>query len=431
MDWLDGGFATDSADGFFAPKRSQKPIWTVTALNTYVGSLLEKDVRLRSIDVSGEISGLKSYNKSGHLYFSVKDENSAVSCVMFRSSAEKLKFTPRDGMSVVLHGSPSLYARDGRFQFYVTSMHEAGEGEMFRRFLELKAKLEAEGLFSRKRSLPFLPKCIGIVTSESGAALHDIITVARRRFPTMNFLFAHANVQGKDAPQSLIAALRLLNETGIPDVIIIGRGGGSFEDLNCFNDEALAREIYASAIPVVSAVGHEVDYTIADFAADCRAATPSAAAEICVPEFEALQNMLAHQRELLRDAAEGALAASKLRVEACTKNPVLTSPLNVTAQKRRAVQDNLKLLHRIASGIVNNAEMRIDSAAQRLSALNPRGILKRGYAILHDSDGTPVDNIENVRMGQELIVELYGGYVRVSVTGVQPTPTEAHGTEQT
>lgn len=213
MDWIDSGFITGAADESAGSNRPQKPVWTVTALNTYVSGLLDKDVRLRSIDVSGEISGFKCYNKSGHLYFSVKDESSAVPCVMFRSSAERLRFVPKDGMSVVLHGSPSLYTRDGKFQFYVTSMHEAGEGELFRRFLELKSKLEAEGLFSRKRTLPFMPKCIGIITSESGAALHDIITVARRRFPLMNFIFARANVQGKDAPQSLIAALRLLNET--------------------------------------------------------------------------------------------------------------------------------------------------------------------------------------------------------------------------
>ena len=307
MDWIDSGFITGAADESAGSNRPQKPVWTVTALNTYVSGLLDKDVRLRSIDVSGEISGFKCYNKSGHLYFSVKDESSAVPCVMFRSSAERLRFAPKDGMSVVLHGSPSLYTRDGKFQFYVTSMHEAGEGELFRRFLELKSKLEAEGLFSRKRTLPFMPKCIGIITSESGAALHDIITVARHRFPLMNFIFAHANVQGKDAPQSLIAALRLLNETKKPDVIIIGRGGGSFEDLNCFNDEGLARAIYSSEIPVVSAVGHEIDYTIADFVADCRAATPSAAAEICVPEFDSLKNMLLRQRETMHEAAEDVL----------------------------------------------------------------------------------------------------------------------------
>lgn len=177
--------------------------------------------------------------------------------------------------------------------------------------MELKSKLEAEGLFSRKRTLPFMPKCIGIITSESGAALHDIITVARRRFPLMNFIFARANVQGKDAPQSLIAALRLLNETKKPDVIIIGRGGGSFEDLNCFNDEGLARAIYSSEIPVVSAVGHEIDYTIADFVADCRAATPSAAAEICVPEFDSLKNMLLRQRETMHKASDDMLTAAK------------------------------------------------------------------------------------------------------------------------
>lgn len=429
MDWIDSGFITGAADESAGSNRPQKPVWTVTALNTYVSGLLDKDVRLRSIDVSGEISGFKCYNKSGHLYFSVKDESSAVPCVMFRSSAERLRFAPKDGMSVVLHGSPSLYTRDGKFQFYVTSMHEAGEGELFRRFLELKSKLEAEGLFSRKRTLPFMPKCIGIVTSESGAALHDIITVARRRFPLMNFIFAHANVQGKDAPQSLIAALRLLNETKKPDVIIIGRGGGSFEDLNCFNDEGLARAIYSSEIPVVSAVGHEIDYTIADFAADCRAATPSAAAEICVPEFDSLKNMLLRQRETMHKASDDMLTAAKMRIDACLKSRTLTSPLRVTELKRRSVQEKTDLLRRIVSGIVNNAGMRIDSAAQRLSSLNPNGILRRGYAILNDADGKTVDSIKNVRIGQELTVALFGGVLKVAVTGIQPVLNEKHTTE--
>ena len=422
MDWIDSGFIAGAADESAGSNRPQKPVWTVTALNTYVGGLLDKDVRLRSIDVSGEISGFKCYNKSGHLYFSVKDESSAVPCVMFRSSAERLRFAPKDGMSVVLHGSPSLYTRDGKFQFYVTSMYEAGEGELFRRFLELKSKLEAEGLFSRKRTLPFMPKCIGIITSESGAALHDIITVARRRFPLMNFIFAHANVQGKDAPQSLIAALRLLNETKKPDVIIIGRGGGSFEDLNCFNDEGLARAIYSSEIPVVSAVGHEIDYTIADFAADCRAATPSAAAEICVPEFDSLKNMLLRQRETMHEAAEDVLTAAKMRIDSCLKSSALTSPLRVTELKRRSVKEKTDLLRRIAG-------MRIDSAAQRLSALNPNGILRRGYAILNDAEGKTVDSIKNISIGQELTVSLFGGTLKVAVTGIQPVLNEKHTTE--
>ena len=416
MDWIDSGFITGAADESAGSNRPQKPVWTVTALNTYVSGLLDKDVRLRSIDVSGEISGFKCYNKSGHLYFSVKDESSAVPCVMFRSSAERLRFAPKDGMSVVLHGSPSLYTRDGKFQFYVTSMHEAGEGELFRRFLELKSKLEAEGLFSRKRTLPFMPKCIGIITSESGAALHDIITVARRRFPLMNFTFAHANVQGKDAPQSLIAALRLLNETKKPDVIIIGRGGGSIEDLWAFNDENLAYAIYNCKIPVISAVGHETDFTICDFVSDLRAPTPSAAAELAVPDTAELVDYYKSQKQYV-----SSMATLKLRQEynALTE---LKTRLSVVSPQQRIFEYEKTLelcktkIQHFVQETINKKAADITKTAAKLEGLNPVKILSRGYSIA-EKDGKTVNSAKMLKSGDEFTLRFSDGEIKAKATG--------------
>ena len=413
MDWIDSGFITGAADESAGSNRPQKPVWTVTALNTYVSGLLDKDVRLRSIDVSGEISGFKCYNKSGHLYFSVKDESSAVPCVMFRSSAERLRFAPKDGMSVVLHGSPSLYTRDGKFQFYVTSMHEAGEGELFRRFLELKSKLEAEGLFSRKRTLPFMPKCIGIITSESGAALHDIITVARRRFPLMNFIFAHANVQGKDAPQSLIAALRLLNETKKPDVIIIGRGGGSFEDLNCFNDEGLARAIYSSEIPVVSAVGHEIDYTIADFVADLRAPTPSAAAEIAVPSMIELRNRINTDKNRISQNIVKRIESCKLLL----KRFKMRTPKDRIDDYYLKIDSLVKSMDNCIKMKTMSLRRQLAEQAAKLDALSPLQTLSRGYSIPTKEDGTVIRSANDMEKGMEFTLRMKDGQTNCVVKG--------------
>ncbi|MBR5947942.1 MAG: exodeoxyribonuclease VII large subunit, partial [Clostridia bacterium] len=248
-------------------------VFSVSNLNEYVCRLLENDIRLRSLKVSGELTGFKRHS-SGHLYFSLKDENALIRCVMFRSNALKLSFEPKDGMQVVLSGSVSLYVKDGQYQFYATGMRPSGEGELYKQFLELRDKLSAEGLFDRKRPIPFLPRCVGVATSETGAAFHDIRSVISRRFPTMRILLAPVQVQGMGAAQTIIDGISLLNEVDEVDVIIVGRGGGSYEDLSCFNDEALAMAVFMSKKPVISAVGHEIDFTICDFVSDLRAPTP-------------------------------------------------------------------------------------------------------------------------------------------------------------
>ncbi|MEE1026856.1 MAG: exodeoxyribonuclease VII large subunit, partial [Acutalibacteraceae bacterium] len=263
---------------------------TVKQLNMYVRSLLEGDTNLASITLEGEISGFKNHFGSGHWYFVLKDADASVKSVMFKGNAQRVNFLPRDGMRVVCHGYVSLYEKDGQFQFYAETMHLFGEGDLAAEFERLKRKLESEGLFSleRKRPLPKFPKKIGVITSEIGAALQDILQVTSRRYPISDIVVFPALVQGISAPHSLVSALEKAYSRDDLDLIIIGRGGGSAEDLSCFNDELLARKIVLSPIPVISAVGHEVDFTICDFVSDLRAPTPSAAAELAVPSAEEL-----------------------------------------------------------------------------------------------------------------------------------------------
>ena len=383
-------------------------VYTVSLLNEYVNTLLKNDVRLRSIKVSGEISGFK-IPSSGHLYFSLKDENALVRCVMFRSYAQGLSFLPENGMKVVLTGSISIYVKDGQYQFYATGMKKAGEGELYREFLELKEKLEKEGLFARKRPIPKLPKCVGIVTSRTGAAVHDMITVAKRRFPMMDIIIADASVQGANAPKALIEALALLNETGRPDVIIIGRGGGSYEDLSCFNDEALARAIYASRIPVVSAVGHETDYTIADFAADMRAATPSAAAETVVPVYNELAERIVILRAALDKSMMNALDSAKKRLSVQKNASVFANPAGISENKRQHLNFIRLNLDNSAGEAIASAYAALDAVHQSLEAMNPRNVLKRGYAIVRGIDGDYIKSAADTLPGQKLNITVADG----------------------
>ncbi|NLI52737.1 MAG: exodeoxyribonuclease VII large subunit, partial [Clostridiales bacterium] len=264
------------------------PVFRVGELNEYVSTLLSSDPNLAQLRVSGEISGFKRHS-SGHLYFSLKDESALVRCVMFRQQAMRLNFQPQDGMQVLLYGRAALYEKDGSFQLYANYLKKSGEGELYLRFLALKQELEERGWFdaARKRPIPFLPRRVGVVTSGTGAAVQDIINIIRRRFPRMPIVLASVRVQGQGAAEEIADAIRKMNEAEAADVLIVGRGGGSMEDLWAFNEPAVAEAIVQSRIPVVSAVGHETDFTIADFAADLRAPTPSAAAELAVPEMEA------------------------------------------------------------------------------------------------------------------------------------------------
>ena len=391
---------------------------TVAQLNNYAKNLLENDARLHSVRVRGELTGFKRHS-SGHLYFSLKDESALIRCVMFRSSAASVRFSPQDGMKVVLSGSVSLYVKDGQYQFYANTMRQEGEGDLYQQFLELQKKLEAEGLFARKRPIPFLPACVGVVTSETGAALHDIVTVIRRRFPTMNILFAPAQVQGETAPATIIDAIRLLNESGRPDVLIVGRGGGSYEDLSCFNDEGVARAIYGSRIPVVSAVGHEVDYTIADFVADLRAPTPSAAAELCVPELEGLTYDIETRRERIDDIIKNAVASAKKQVQLLAGSAALSKPATLVEQKRAKLQKAADSLRTAVDSAMAANYARVDTLSEKLDALNPFAVLRRGYAIVTDEAAQPVMSAENAFPGQKLSIRFRDGMVAATADSVE------------
>ncbi len=396
---------------------------TVEQLNNYAKALLENDERLHSVRVQGELSGFKRHS-SGHLYFTLKDEAAAISCVMFRSSAASLRFSPSDGLRVVVTGSVSIFVKDGKYQLYVNTMREAGEGELYRRFLELKDKLEREGLFERKRPIPFLPKCVGIVTSETGAALHDILTVTKRRFPMMNVLFAPAQVQGPTAPQSMIDAIRLQEKCGKADVLIVGRGGGSYDDLSCFNDEALARAIFASPIPVISAVGHEVDFTIADFAADMRAPTPSAAAELAVPEYEALRSGIADMRFKMDQIARQGLSNAEKQLALLRSSAALSKPATLIDKKRSDLRQLIVSMENSIQAAMAAAYAKTDTLTEKMKALNPFAVLARGYAIVRNEHGEPVVNAAAVAAGDRLELTLSGGRVAAKAESVELTEKE-------
>lgn len=389
-------------------------VLSVSNLNEYVCRLLENDVRLNSIKVSGELTGFKRHS-SGHLYFSLKDENALIRCVMFRSNAQKLSFDPSDGMQVVLSGSVSLYVKDGQYQFYATGMNPSGEGELYKQFLELREKLSREGLFDRNRSIPFLPRCVGVATSETGAAFHDISSVISRRFPTMRILLAPVRVQGVGAAQTIIDGINLLNEIDEVDVIIVGRGGGSYEDLSCFNDEQLARAIFASKKPIVSAVGHEIDFTIADFAADLRAPTPSAAAELCVPELAVLQDGIKGSLERMTAAVSARISAAKQRIKLLSSDSVLSKPFMMIEAKREKLNAANRLLEQKIAESITAAYLRLESLDKRLDALSPFSVLKRGYAIVTGPNGKTVCSSAELVEGETVSIGFFDGAATASV----------------
>lgn len=391
-------------------------ILSVSQLNKYASGILSDDPLLRSLSVRGEISNFKRHS-SGHLYFALKDESAVIRSVMFRQSEFGLNFRPENGMQVVANGSVRLYEKDGQYQLYVSSMELQGSGDLYRRFIELKDKLEKQGLFdeSRKRKIPFLPRCVGIVTSPTGAAIHDIFSVIGRRFPTMNILFYPAKVQGDGAAETVIRGIEALNRSGEPDVIIIGRGGGSIEDLWAFNDGKLALAIYNSRIPVVSAVGHETDFSISDFAADLRAATPSAAAELCVPSLDALNERISAMRAKLAGAAENAVRIERRRVAAASDPKLLLRTLDAARIRADRAQDSIK-----ASVEMRLRELRaaVEANHSLLNSLDPRAVMKRGYAAVRLKNGQAVSSVNELTRGDILRVGFIDGSVEAAVNDI-------------
>lgn len=389
---------------------------SVTQLNGYVKSLMESDDFLRSVAVSGEISNFKRHS-SGHLYFTLKDERSEISAVMFRAQAARLTFPPANGMRVTLFGSVSVYEASGKYQIYVSAMTSDGTGALYEQFKRLFERLKSEGLFDaeRKKPIPRFPRRIGIVTSPTGAAIRDMINVTGRRFPSAEILLCPALVQGAEAPADICRALALLDAAGECDVIIVGRGGGSAEDLWAFNDEELVRAVAAAHTPVISAVGHETDTTLCDYAADMRAPTPSAAAEQAVPDRYALLQSLDGVHLKLDELLEGRLSALKNAVGAHERHLSALSPEARLKNTRERLVGSLKLLDTKMHGITENKRICLAGSAGRLESVSPLAVIGRGYAIATDEEGRTVPSVDCVNVGEGLSVRVSDGYIKTRV----------------
>lgn len=386
---------------------------SVSQLNEYVRRTLASDPMLRSLSLRGEISNFKRHAPSGHLYFSLKDEGARIACVMFRQHAFDLRMEPRDGMRVVLEGSVSLYAQTGQYQFYAQSMRPDGVGDLYLRFEQLKAALQQEGLFdaSLKKPLPLLPRTVGVVTSATGAAVRDIISVATRRNPGVRLLLCPASVQGEAAPGEIVRALRTLDALDSVDVIIVGRGGGSLEELWAFNEEAVARAIFACKKPVVSAVGHETDFTIADFVADLRAPTPSAAAERVVPSGEELSAALDGSALLLDQRMRARLQAWSAHLAHAHAVLQAYGPARALERRREQLLHARTLLDTHMARACKAREEALRSARGRLDALSPKGVLARGYAYVTRA-GRPA---RRLAIGDRITLHLAAGQAQAEV----------------
>ena len=398
--------------------------FSVSQLNEYIKMLLEGNPNLNDIWVQGEISGAKLY-ASGHLYFSLKDADSVVSAVMFRGSMTRMEFEPENGMKVVAHGRVSAYPPRGQYQFIADRMIPDGAGALAVAFEQLKARLGAEGLFdpARKKPLPAHPRRIGVVTSPSGAAVHDIIRVAKKRCPSTEILIFPSLVQGAEAPAYLRGGIQYFNavkddpEQGV-DLIIIGRGGGSAEDLWGFNDERLARTVAASEIPVVSAVGHEVDFTICDFVADLRAATPSAAAELSLPDKGELTRRVQSLTARLSAAQTTRLKRYRTQLDRLSAARVLTSPEGVYRLRRESVTALEKRLNLSVSRHLGNKRRSLERVTASLGALNPLAVLSRGYALVQTEEGTVIPAAAELQVGDRVSLRFADGSARVRVEEV-------------
>lgn len=396
---------------------------SVSELNLYIKNVLEGNPALRDVWVAGEISGARLY-ASGHLYFSLKDADSVISAVMFRGAVARLRFQPENGMRVIIHGKVSVYEPRGQYQLIAEGMAPDGAGALAIAFEQLKNRLAAEGLFdpARKKPLPPHPRRIGVITSASGAAIHDIIRVAGSRCPSAEILLFPSQVQGADAPRYLAGGVRYFNskrgdpEQGV-DVIIMGRGGGSAEDLWCFNDEQLARTIAASEIPIISAVGHEVDFSISDFVADCRAATPSAAAEIAVPDQTELRKNIGQLSARLDGAISSRLKSRRILLDRLSAAKVLSAPEGVYVRRGERLGVLADRLDRSMDRRLTAADQSRRRLAGQLEALNPLSVLTRGYALVLKEDGHVAASAEALYPEETVTLRFSDGAVTAVVTG--------------
>ncbi len=383
-------------------------ILTVRQLNFYLKSVVEGDPRLQGLFLKGEISNLKNHYASGHIYFTLKDSDSAINCIMFRSFAERVKFEPQNGMGVILRGRVSVYERDGQNRFYAEEMTPDGIGDIALKFEQTKERLEKEGLFSpeSKRPIPKFPRKIAVITSSSGAAVRDILNVLNRRWPVCEILMCPVAVQGESAVPEMLAALERLYALGDTDLAIIGRGGGSIEDLWAFNSEELARKIYESPFPVISAVGHETDFTICDFVADLRAPTPSAGAELAVPDIEELRFKLKKQEDILRSSLQKKYENSVLRLEKCLSSRIFREPESIVNTRSESTDLLWDRLVRAAQERLSKESLKLSALIGKLDALSPLKTLSRGYLIAGKGENA-VTSVNDIK-GNDILDLTFG-----------------------
>ena len=392
-------------------------VLSVTQINEYIRGKLDGDALLNGVAIRGEISNYKVY-PSGHHYFTLKDETSALKCVMFKGNAMRLRFRPDNGVKVIAMGKISVYPRDGAYQLYCTAMAMDGIGDLYAAFEQLKAKLSAQGLFdpSHKKPIPKYPATIGIITSSAGAAIHDMLRILRKRYPLTEVRLLPVRVQGVEAPGEIAAAIRYANYHRLADLLIVGRGGGSIEDLWAFNDERVAYAIYESQIPVISAVGHEPDVTISDFVADLRAATPSNAAELAVPDQDALRQNLDAMASSMAATLQRQLKNARQHLNVLSQSPALRSPTGYLDKKRTDLELLSNRLLSAEHRIVEGKNRQFVALTSKLDAMSPLKVLTRGYSMTQTGGGEVVKSISQIQTGDIIRITLSDGSIQAAVT---------------
>lgn len=394
----------------------EKMTLTVSQLNLFIKDIFNQIPALNDIRIKGEISNFK-HHTSGHMYMSIKDETGVLRAVMFRSSAMGLDFRPENGMQVIAEGRVGVYERDGQYQLYINSMVQDGKGNLFEQFEKLKKKLEAEGLFDpmTKKPIPEFPKRVGIATASTGAAVRDIINILSRRFPYADICLYPVLVQGDGAAESVCKAIEYFNENSAADVLIIGRGGGSMEDLWAFNEEILARAIFKSEIPIISAVGHETDFTIADFVADLRAPTPSAAAELAVPSGAELTHKFSTTGMRLANAANKIIEKRQLQLKVYADKQVMRDPMLKINEKGMQLDSVFRMFENVVKTAINEKKQTFGMAVSRLDGLSPLNTLNRGFSVIKDTDGKVIKSVADVKSGDDISVVVSDGEIKAMV----------------
>lgn len=389
---------------------------SVTELNKYIKGKFEDDERLNNILVKGEISNFK-HHYTGHMYFTLKDENSLIKCVMFKTNTANLEFVPKDGMKVIILGTVSVFERDGVYQIYCNAMKQDGVGDLYKAYVELKNKLEKEGLFDKKykKGIPYMPKCIGVLTSNTGAVIRDIINVSTRRNPNVNIRLYPVPVQGSGAGEKIAEGIEFMNKNKLADVLIIGRGGGSIEDLWPFNEEIVARAMFNSEIPIISAVGHETDFTIADFVADLRAPTPSAAAELAVANIDDVRETLKTYNNRYKVSLKKIIELMKMSYEKCMTRQAFKNPTQKINEQYMLIDMKVKSLQNSILLKIKEDKTKFVKEVAKLDALSPLKTLTRGYSIISKQDGRIAKEVKDLSQGEKVSIRLSDGSVDAQV----------------